>query len=359
MSVPKFDPKELKITAEIPPVIAGRPPTVLFDFPVSRNEAYKSLMAKKPVWQISNCETKIFSPSIYPDNVARGFIRQQNVPDPSTFGGPDIFGIAWEYVPVTGGSIVRPGKPFMASANEWKAKLKWPDVDAWDWEGSARENEVYLNDGTMIMHWLLNGYFERLISFMDFEEAAVAMIDEDQQDAVKELYEKLTDLYIKIVDKHVDYFHAEAFTVHDDWGSQMAPFFSPDITRELIVPAMKRLTDHIHARGAIADLHSCGHIEQQVPNMIAAGWDSWSGMAMNDTQGLYEKYGDRIVLGVVPDQFVPENTPEDRQRAAAREFAQKFCNPQKPCILNSYGAAILTPAYREELYKESRIRMQV
>jgi hypothetical protein len=120
---------------------------------------------------------------------------------------------------------------------------------------------------------------------------------------------------------------------------------------------MRRLTDHIHARGAIADLHSCGHIEQQVPNMIAAGWDSWSGMAMNDTQGLYEKYGDQIVLGVVPDQFDPATATEEEQRAAARKFAAKFCNPHKPCLLNMYGAAVLTPAYREELYKESRIRM--
>jgi hypothetical protein len=357
MSIPKFDPKELTVT-EIPSPFPGWPPTRLFQYPATRKEGYRALMERKPLWQITNVETKIFTPGIYPDNVARGFVFQQNFLDPSKYGGPDIFGIEWEYVAVTGGSIVRPGKPFMSDANEWKTRLKWPDVDAWDWEGSAKENEAYLNDGTMVMHWIMNGYFERLISFMDFEEAAVAMIDEDQQDAVKELYERLTDLYIKIVDKHVDYYHAEAFTVHDDWGSQMAPFFSPEVTAELIVPAMRRLTDHIHKRGAIADLHSCGHIEQQVPNMIAAGWDSWSGMAMNDTQGLYERYGDRIVLGVVPDQFDPANTPEDQQRAAAREFVKKFCNPRKPCLLNMYGAAVLTPAYQDELYKESRIRMQ-
>jgi hypothetical protein len=81
-------------------------------------------------------------------------------------------------------------------------------------------------------------------------------------------------------------------------------------------------------------------------------------MAMNDTRGLYEKYGDQIILGVVPEQFDPAATPEEEQRAKAREFAKQFCNPRKPCILNTYGAAVLTHAYREELYKESRIRMQ-
>jgi hypothetical protein len=210
----------------------------------------------------------------------------------------------------------------------------------------------------MVMHWILNGYFERLISFMDFAEAAVAMIDEDQQDAVKELYERLTDLYIKIVDKHIDYYHAEAFYIHDDWGSQMAPFFSPDVAKELLVPAMRRLTDHIHSRGAIAELHSCGHVAQQVPNMIAAGWDTWSGMPMNDTYGLYDKYGDKIIIGVIPEQFDPATTPEEAQREKAREFAAKFCNPKKPCVINMYGAAVLTQPYKEELYKESRIRMQ-
>jgi hypothetical protein len=243
----------------------------------------------------------------------------------------------------------------MSDANEWKDKIKWPDVDSWDWEASGKANKELVSGDAFILHWLLNGYFERLISFMDFEEAAVAMIDPDQQDAIKSLFEKLTDLYIKILDKHIQYYHAEGFTVHDDWGSQMAPFFSPEVTRKLIVPAMRRLTDHLHSKGCYADFHSCGHIEQQVPNMIEAGWDSWTGMAMNDTQGLYEKYGDKIVLGVVPDQFGP-NTPEADQRAAAREFAKKFCNPKKPCLLSSYGAAVLTPAYREELYKESRIR---
>jgi hypothetical protein len=357
MSVPKFDPKELEIT-EIPSAFPGWPPTRLFQYPVTRGEAYKALMRGKPIWQISSGESTIFTPAVYPDNVARGLVIQQNFLDPSKYGGPDIFGIEWEYVPVTGGSIVRPGAPFLSNANEWKEKVKWPDVDAWDWARAAKENENFLKNDVLIFHWIMNGYFERLISFMDFEEAAVAMIDEDQQDAVRELYEALTDLYIKIVDKHVDYFHAEAFTVHDDWGSQMAPFFSPAVTAELLVPAMKRLTDHIHSRGAIADLHSCGHVEQQVPNMIAAGWDSWSGMAMNDTQGLYEKYGDKIVLGVVPDQFDPQTTSEEEQRAAARKFAEKFCNPKKPCLVNMYGAAVLTPAFQEELYKESRIRMQ-
>jgi hypothetical protein len=355
MTIPRFDPKELKVVREMPPRFAGARSTPVYDFPVAPKDAYKSLLRRRPIWAITGLESTLFTPSMYPDNVARGFIFEAVPGDRATFGGKDMFGIEWVYVDQAGGSMVKPGKPFLSDANEWKEKLVWPDIDSWDWEGSAKLNEQLLSGDRLVFHWIMNGYFERLISFMDFDGAAVAMIDEDQQDAVKELFEALTDLYIRIVDKYIAHFHAEAFCVHDDWGSQMAPFFSPVVTRELIVPAMRRLTDHIHERGCLADFHSCGHIEQQVPNMIAAGWDSWSGMAMNDTQGLYEKYGDKIILGVIPDQFAPD-TDEEKQREMARNFVDRFCKPEKPCLLNLYGAAVLTPAYREELYKQSRIK---
>ena len=77
---------------------------------------------------------------------------------------------------------------------------------------------------------------------------------------------------------------------------------------------------------------------------------------MNDTQAIYEQYGDKIVIGVIPEQFDPETTSEEDQRRLAREFAEKFCDPQKPSVVNLYGTACLTDAYREELYKQSRIR---
>jgi len=192
---------------------------------------------------------------------------------------------------------------------------------------------------------------------MDFEGAALALIDDDQKDAVKSFFKALTDLYCKIIDKYIDTYKAQGFCIHDDWGSQMAPFFSPAVCEEMIVPYMRRLTDHIHSKGCIADLHSCGQIEKQVPNMIKAGWDSWSGMYMNDTPALYEAYGDKFIFYVnTPDKFDPATTSLDDQRAAAKRWADKYCNPKKPCMYHGSAATNLTPAYREELYKQSRIK---
>ena len=47
---------------------------------------------------------------------------------------------------------------------------------------------------------------------------------------------------------------------------------------------------------------------------------------------------------------------EDELRAAARAFAGKYARPDRPCVLSMYSdPAYLTPAFREELYRASRI----
>jgi hypothetical protein len=356
MAVPAFNPKELAVVDEIPGIF-GRPSTPVYNFPVTPKEAFAALYQKKPIWQIVGMESRLFTPKLLPDNVARAFVFEE---EPFDFtadgGGKDMFGVDWEYVPAAYGSTVRPGNPLLTDANEWREKIVWPDIDSWDWAGSAKKNNgTYLATDKFNACWFQTGWFERLISFMDFEGAILALVDEDQKDAVKELFDKLSDLYIRIFDKYITFFPTiDVFVIHDDWGSQKDTFFSPAVVEEMIVPYMRKVTDYIHSRDRFCDFHSCGHNIKQVPNMIAAGWDSWAGQDMNDTQKIYELYGDKIIIGVIPDMFDPATASEEEQRTAARAYADRFCNPQKPSYLNHYGAVLLTPAYREELYARSR-----
>ena len=118
-----------------------------------------------------------------------------------------MFGIEWEYIEVAGGSMVRPGKPFMDDAAEWYDRLVWPDIESWDREGSAKANSGrFLKPDNFNICWFQTGWYERLVSFMDFEGAVMAMIDEDQKGAVKELFDKLADLYISILEKYLEYY---------------------------------------------------------------------------------------------------------------------------------------------------------
>jgi hypothetical protein len=87
--------------------------------------------------------------------------------------------------------------------------------------------------------------------------------------------------------------------------------------------------------------------------MIKAGWDSWSGQPMNDTQLEYEQYGDSIIIGVIPDQL-PEGASDEDIRAAAKKYAGKFCNKSKPSTLNPQADG-LSELFFDEIYRLSRI----
>ncbi|MFZ7120146.1 MAG: methyltransferase [Eubacteriaceae bacterium] len=351
-----FVQDELKVVREIPNMFGNMEP--VYDLPVSMRENYLRTLLKSPVWECLGNEASLFCPSVIPDNIARAFVIEANMMPPQD--GIDMFGIPWEYVPSANGSMVRPGNHILKDANDWEKVLKFPDIDSWDWEGSAKANNgKFLSANTFNNAWQINGWwFERLISFMGFEGAAEALVDDDQKDAVKALFEATTDLGCRIVDKFVEYYeNIDGITVHDDWGSQRSPFFSEATAQEMIVPYMKKLTDHIHSKGLYADLHSCGHIESRIQCFIDAGWDSWSPQNMNDTLNLFNNYGDKICLGLIPEIFDPATTSEDEQRAYAKKFAEQVCVPGKSSFFSLYAAMdnILTNTYREELYKQSRI----
>ena len=219
--------------------------------------------------------------------------------------------------------------------------------------------------------WFQTGFYERLIAFMEFEGAIMALFDEDSQPEVHAFFDKLTDFYIDLFKHVIKYFpDVNAVFFHDDWGSQKETFFSPAIAEEMIVPYMRRVTDFLHANGIFCELHSCGNNYKQVANYIKAGWDAWAPQLMNDSYKIYDDFGDKILVATFP-QNIPEDImalptteekgaafaklPEEEQRRIAREYADRVCVAGKPSFYNFYAAHWLTPAFREELYKQSRI----
>jgi hypothetical protein len=342
-----YEPSELQVVAEVPALTAGRPNRLIKNTPItSKENAAAMYFNRHPYWMHATGDSGGFSLPAYSNLLGRG----------GPGGTVDAFGLEWVYVEVVGGSIVKPGDPLMTDANDWKKLIKMPDIDSWDWAGFAEEIKIDKNFYTEIS--LVNGFwFERLISFMDFEGAAVAIIDDYQKEAVHEIFQEMTDLACRLVDKFIEYWPAmDGFNIHDDWGSQRAPFFSYDTGVEMFLPYMKQLTGHIHSKGRVATLHSCGHLEDRIQIFIDGGFDQWTPQAMNDTQMLYDKYGDKIVLAVIPDAFDPETTPEDEQRARARDFVDRFCKPGKVANVSVYSAWAFTPAFAEEVYEYSRKR---
>ena len=340
-----FVEQEMQVIGEIPGFMPGMPGTPYRNTPVTPRENMDAIFyEKKPFWIPTSMDMGMFNSMLYSKNLSRGMGADMT----------DVFGIEWEWVESAGGSIVHPGSPTMDDVNDWKEFIKIPDVTAWDWAGEAKENKLDPRFSAQIS--LVNGvWFERLISFMDFVPAAMALVDDDQKDAVKELFQATTDMACKVVDMLCENYPLLDFIqIHDDWGAQKAPFFSKEIAYELFVPYMKQFTDHVHAWGRKATLHSCGHVEDRVECFIDGGFDMWEPQTMNNIKELYEKYGDKIIFGVWPDAFDAEKLSEEEQRAEARKFVDFYSQPGKPVVISFYGVWAMTPAFSDELYRYSR-----
>lgn len=319
-----------------------------FKTPVSSLENMRAFLNNEtPCW-MPNGDLITITPEIIPDNVARAFVQEANPTDRK--GGPDMFGVQWVYEASAGGSMVIPGNPILEDVNDWKEVIHFPDVDSWDWEGSAQRNKDYLAGDDPIWTVQFSGMFERLISFMDFENAAVALIDEDQMDAVKELFSALTDLYIKILDKSIQYFHISGYLFHDDWGSQRSPFFSKQTWLEMIAPYVKRLVDHCHENGVIFELHSCGRTDSMIDVISSIGIDMWRPQPMNDVAMMYREYGDKIKLGVRAPAFPPD-TPDEVQIQAAKDLVAQYNIPGKYVFTSNFAES---DVFRAALYEASR-----
>lgn len=349
-----FDQNELKIKYVIPN-FRGFADIPHFYAPITARDNIKSAIFDRECMYMPDFRDFLhFTPRCIPDSIARCAVMDggEKVPDK---GGRDMFGIEWVFVEIANGAMVRPGNPLFTDMNEWREKVQWPDIETWDWEGQAKLSRDFVSQSEQaLVPVLFSGFFERMISMMDVSNACVALIDEEQEEALTAFLDKLSDLYCAVIDKLVQYFPVDGFTIHDDWGGQRAPFFSLETARKILVPPMKKVADHIHSYGLFYDMHCCGYVPQLVPAMQEIGADTWSGQPVNDKKALYDQWGDKLLLGV-ETPVIPADMPKEEIDKAAEKFVETYLNPGKP-VLISPRSEIDNPYFFEAVYRYSRER---
>jgi hypothetical protein len=330
--------------------------------PVSTRENLLALYRReRPLWFPHNYEQRNeLCPVILPDNVARAFVLEKTKLTTADYGGKDMFGVTWFYEEQAGGSMVIPGNPLVKDLTRWEDYVKFPDVDSWDWAGNSALNKDLFGDDMAVNTTIFNGLFERLISFLDFGDAAIALIDDEMKEHVHRLLSRVCDVYEKIIDNLVKYYRIDFLTFHDDWGAQRAPFFAPEVCQEMLVPHLKRIVDHTHKRGVFFNFHSCGFNEQLVPQMISAGVDSWAPQPHNNLQSIYDKYGDKVIITMVPES-VPTELSDAEIAQRAQEYVARYIGDydRKPFIvgvsvMDPTGKLVIDPRFATALYQASR-----
>ena len=362
-----FDPSELVPTAMHPigaksmmqSMIPGFPDTepVFGNRPITAKENFKLLYSgKKPYWMPCAgwclCDMNNFRPRLNPDNVATHLVFDDQGPYPYTSDvmNSSWYDLNWVYVPVAGGATVQPGTPKIEDMNDWKDIITIPDPEELDYEGCAAKDKAFLDTPQYNELGILSGFWERLISLMDVSGAAIALIDEDQQDAVKEFFDAHADMLIKYIRLVKKYNDIDGVLIHDDWGTQRNGFFSLDTAMEMLVPYLRKVTDAVHEMGMYFQLHSCGKNEALVPAYIAAGVDLWCPQPINDIDMLAEKYKDQPIWFGQQFSGIPADTSEEECVRLADAWFEKYKDLH---VIPGFCDA--PPAFMTELYRVSRI----
>lgn len=178
----------------------------------------------------------------------------------------------------------------------WQDYVKAPSLDfsEEEWAPLVEAANTVDRNEQFVTPMFAPGIFEQMHHLMSIQEAFVAFYDEP--DCVKELLHYITDFELQLAEQVCNHLHPDALFHHDDWGSQISSFFSPEMFRKFFVPEYKRLYGYYRDQGVeVIVHHSDSYAANLVPDMIDIGIDIWQGcLTTNNIPELIRNYGSAI-----------------------------------------------------------------
>lgn len=165
------------------------------------------------------------------------------------------------------------------------------------------------------------GVFERSHYLMGMEDCMLAMYTDPEE--LQALFDYIADWEVAYAKEVCRHYKPDALFHHDDWGSQLSSFMSPEMFEQFMVPVYKRIYGAWREGGVELIVHHadsfCANL---MPQMIDIGIDIWQGcLTTNDVPALVRQYGGKMSFmgdinsGVVD---VPNWTPELIEREVRR-----------------------------------------
>ncbi|MBQ8975662.1 MAG: veratrol--corrinoid protein metyltransferase [Oscillospiraceae bacterium] len=215
-------------------------------------------------------------------------------------GGIDPWGVNYVYSVEMNGATMPDTRTFILDdITKWRDVIKAPDISGYDWKKIAKdniENSGIDRSRTLLSFDLHFGYFQHLMSFMGFSEGLCAIYEE--QEEVEALLNYICDFYIEITEKLIDYYQPDVLSLKDDTASLQAPFISPSLFTEILVPLYKRHAKFANDRGIPISFHNCGKSEKLIDELVEhVGIRLWDpAQTCNDLEAVKAKYGNKLVI---------------------------------------------------------------
>ncbi|MBC3797327.1 uroporphyrinogen decarboxylase family protein [Acetobacterium tundrae] len=239
----------------------------------------------------------------------------------------DHWGITWQWPEGQLGMfpVHHDGLAVIQDITEWQKFVKKPEIvtsdEAWA-PAVAHANAVDRNE-EYVAGFFAPGIFEMTHHLMGMENALMALYEEPE--AMQELIDFLLSYELEFAQVMIDKIHPDCIFHHDDWGSQLSSFVSPEMFAEFFLPAYKKIYGFYKANGVeLVVHHSDSYAANLVPDMIDMGIDIWQGvMNTNNIPELIKEYGGGIsFMGGIHSGLVdfPAWTPE-----IVAEYVEKTC----------------------------------
>ena len=227
------------------------------------------------------------------------------------------WGVTWSWPEGTPGGfpVHTPDKIVIKDIENWRDYIDPPQVifTEEEWAPFVKMAEAVDRNEEFCTAIVAPGIFEMCHHLLEIQNCLMAFYE--YPDEMHELIDYLTEWELQYAEQLCKYMKPDAIFHHDDWGSQISTFISPEMWREFIKPAYEKIYGYYKSHGVeIIVHHSDSYAATLVPDMIDVGIDVWQGvMNTNNIPELIKQYGGKITfMGGIDSASVdrPDWTPE-------------------------------------------------
>ncbi len=194
---------------------------------------------------------------------------------------------------------------------EWPYPSKYIDVE------ECKKVVAAAPEGMAVMGVVWSAHFQDTCAAFGMETALVKMLTEPEM--YMAVNNKIVDFYLKANEIFYEATKGKlnAVLIGNDLGSQTGLMLSPDLIREFVLPGTRKFVEQAKSYGLKVVHHSCGAINEIIPDLIEAGVDvihPIQALAKGmEPKKLKEQFGNKVSFcgGVDAQNLLVNGTPDE------------------------------------------------
>ncbi|OGV67634.1 MAG: hypothetical protein A3K19_14630 [Lentisphaerae bacterium RIFOXYB12_FULL_65_16] len=222
----------------------------------------------------------------------------------------DEWGVKWEYLiyGIWGHDLTHPLAD-LATLATYKAPPP-PALSGPGWEAAkvsaAQHRQQYFN-----VAWA-GDLWERMHFLRGYEDTLVDIMSDTPE--INRIADLITERNARVIEHGLS-INADAICFGDDFGTQQAPIFPPDVWRRFFKPRYARLFEPIRRAGTKIFFHSCGQILPLLEDFAELGVNAiWPQLPLFDQRELARRCRElRLAVQLHPDrgELMQRRTAQD------------------------------------------------